>query len=151
MFEEKRRKPIRMSVKKKVYEQARGKCERCGIKMTMKQGNFHHTRSPYVSATAKTVQFLCPNCHEWYGHQRTTRTRSGFFFDEKVVSIKREKVAKAKPSKKGKKSTKGKSKSKTRPKKRKAPIPTVGGKERSRTKSGRWRKKRSDAGKPKKK
>ena len=157
-LEEKKRVPISASVKKEVYARAGGKCERCGTKMTMKQGHFHHTRSPYVRAHAKTIQFLCPNCHSWRGHERTTRTVRDFLFgEEKIVKVKRKKVSKIKPLKKGT-SVKNKSKNKNKRKstnkrktksKRGNPTPMVGNKQRSRTKSGRWRKKRSDAGKPK--
>ena len=139
--EKKKRKPIRMSVKKEVYQRTKGKCERCGIKMTLKRGNFHHTRSPTISPTAKTVQFLCPNCHSWYGHKRKTRTSQDFFGDRKVVTVKRQKVRKA-PTRKTSKSKSKKPKAKTSTKKK---TPT-----RSRTKSGRFRKKRSDAGKKRK-
>lgn len=143
--DEKKRKPIRSSVKKEVYKRARGRCERCGTKMKSRQGNYHHTRSPSVSPTAKTVQFLCPNCHSWYGHTRKTRTERGFFSDTKIVTVKRQRVKKAPSSKsrsKSKKSTKKKATSKSRKSKKAKKTPT-----RSRTKSGRFRKKRSDAGK----
>ncbi len=146
--DEKKRKPIRSSVKKEVYQRARGKCERCGIKMKPRQGNYHHTRSPSVSPTAKTVQFLCPNCHSWYGHTRKTRTERGFWSDTKVVTVKRQRVKKAhsssstKSRSKSKKSTKKKATSKSSKSTKAKKAPT-----RSRTKSGRFRKKRSDAGK----
>ena len=128
------RKPIRVSVKKEVFARAGGKCEGCGL--SLKWGDsriaFHHTRSPTVSPTAKTVQLLCRNCHAKYGHKTRTVTHTDIFgFTEKETKIKREKVKTGKP----KKAT-GKGKTT---------------KERGRTKSGRWRKKRSDAGKKRRK
>ena len=150
--DEKKRKPIRSSVKKEVYQRARGKCERCGIKMKPRQGNYHHTRSPSISPTAKTVQFLCPNCHSWYGHTSKTKIERGFLSDTKVVTVKRQRVKKVPSSsstkskgksKKSTSSTKKKATSKSRKSTRKAKKAPA----RSRTKSGRFRKKRSDAGK----
>ena len=76
-FDEPRRKPIKVSVKKVVYKRAKGKCERCGINMTMSQGHFHHTRTPSISPTAKTVQFLCPNCHSLTDTWRGKNINSG--------------------------------------------------------------------------
>ena len=138
-----RRKPIRVTVKKEVFARAGGKCEGCGL--SMKWGDsriaFHHTRSPTVSPTAKTVQLLCRNCHAKYGHKTRTVTHTDIFgFTEKETKIKREKVK----TRKSKKTTAKKS---TTRKKRTSSRKT---KERKRTKSGRWRKKRSDAGKKRK-
>jgi len=156
-WDEEKRVPIRMSVKKKVYARAKGKCESCGMSLEMKHGDFHHTRDPKVSAMAKTVQFLCPTCHRKHGHTRKTRTVSGLWETSKVSKIVRKKAPNMKKksvtgkkvtkksttkkkSKKGSnKNTKSKSKTNSNAKK-KAPT-------RSRTKSGRYRKKRSDAGK----
>lgn len=157
IWDEDKRVPIKASVKKKVYARAKRKCESCGRPLEMKQGDFHHTRDPKVSAMAKTIQFLCPTCHRIYGHKRVTRTESGFWEDKKVVKTVRLKVPKMRTpstkSPKTKKSTTSKKTSRRKIKsstsktkkttKRKAPT-------RSRTKSGRFRKKRSDAGKKRK-
>ena len=109
-----KRVPIPAKVKTEVYERAKGKCERCKIKMTKRQGNFHHTRTPSVRPTAKTVQFLCPNCHQWYGHKQKTRSSTSFFGPEKTRVTKRLKVAKV-PQKSSSRSTK---KPKPKPKKK---------------------------------
>jgi hypothetical protein len=58
-----KRKPIRNSVKKEVYKRAKRRCENPGcpishIKLLMREGDFHHTRNPSISPTAKTVHFL---------------------------------------------------------------------------------------------
>ena len=106
--EEKKRKPIRASVKNEVYERAKGYCENpnCkmkNVKMTKRRGRFHHTRAPHINPTAQTVQFLCPACHEWYGHEIKTKTESGLFVDRKVVTVKRKRVGSSSRSKKSSK------------------------------------------------
>jgi len=141
--DEKERVPIKSSVKKKVYSRAKGKCESCGTPLEINQGDFHHTRDPKVSATSKTVQFLCPTCHRIHGHKRVTRTESGFFEDTKVTKVVRLKAPNLKKNDTKKRTTKKTSKSSKKATNRKTPN-------RSRTKSGRWRKKRSDAGKKRK-
>jgi hypothetical protein len=83
------RKPIKISVKRDVYKRAKGKCECCGIILNMSHGDFHHTRTPKISPTAKTVQFLCPTCHRKYGHKRKVVNRDYGFFSEKEHTIKR--------------------------------------------------------------
>ena len=144
-WDEEKRVPIKVSVKKRVYTRAKGKCECCGLPLEMNHGDFHHTRDPTVSATSKTVQFLCPTCHRKYGHKRVTRTESDFWETRKVSKLVRTKAPKLTKNKTStrKKTVRKKTNSKTRTTKRKAP-------ERSRTKSGRFRKKRSDAGKKRK-
>lgn len=47
-WEEKRRKPIPMKVKRQVHKRAQGKCEKCGRLFEMNHGDFHHTRVPTV-------------------------------------------------------------------------------------------------------
>ena len=115
--EEPKRKPVRMSVRKEVYKRAKGRCERCKkIKLDSPdlkggfKGEYHHRRSPSISPTAKTVQLLCPNCHERYGHTRKTVKHEDLLFGtRKETKIKRHKVApirrKKKPSKKPKRKT----------------------------------------------
>ncbi|MBM3708552.1 MAG: hypothetical protein FJW69_09520 [Actinobacteria bacterium] len=102
MLVEKIRKPIRTSVKKEIYERSGGKCQRCGlpIKWGSKKGVFHHTRSPSISPTAKTVQFLCQNCHVEHGHSYKTVTHTNLFgFKNKETRIERKKVRKKRTSK----------------------------------------------------
>lgn len=88
------RKPILASVKTEVYKRAKGCCESCGDKLTKSQGDFHHWRSPKISPSAKTVQFLCPTCHRKYGHTIQTVTHSGIFGKRKESIIVRLKVRK---------------------------------------------------------
>jgi cytochrome c1 len=117
-FDEPKRKPIKTIVKREVFKRAKGKCERCGIKMTMSQGHFHHTRKPSISPTAKSVQFLCPNCHSWHGHKRKTITRDkGTIFEEKEQITKRRAVKSKRTTRK--KTTKKKM-TKKKPTKKKA-------------------------------
>lgn len=102
-YDEPKRVPIPLSVKREVYERSGGRCEnpQCKIKdhvMTMKEGHFHHTRKPSIKPTAKTVQFLCPNCHTWHAHERKTKTEYGFLSESKVSIIKRKKVGKPVPT-----------------------------------------------------
>lgn len=88
---------------------------------------FHHTRSPSVSPSPKTVQLLCRNCHAKYGHTYKTVTHTDWFgFKEKETVIKRNKVTRKTP----KKTTKKKS-------------GTTGKKKRTRTKSSRTTKTKS--------
>ena len=103
--DEKKRVPIPASVKKEVYKRAGGKCEnpKCLIKKNkLKQnpGNFHHIRAPHIKPTSKTVQFLCPNCHQWHAHSRKTKTETGFLSDTKTVITKRKRVGAVRPKKK---------------------------------------------------
>ena len=108
IFDEPRRKPIKVSVKREVYKRAKGRCESCGIKLAKSEGDFHHTRAPSISPTAKSVQFLCPTCHRKYGHKRKTVTHRGFFEDEKETIIKRKKAPTRKRTTTKKKSAKRK-------------------------------------------
>lgn len=118
LYDEESRKPIKESVKKEVYKRAKGCCECCGIQLEKIHGDFHHWRSPTISPTAKTVQFLCPTCHRKYGHTRKTVTRDkGRIFEEKEVEIIRHKVKRRKKPEIQKKTAKKKT-LKKRPKKK---------------------------------
>ena len=96
MFWEKTRKPIPMRVKRKVYERAKGKCEKCGIRLKINEGDFHHTRDPTVTPRATSVRFLCPLCHRRYGHKRVTRKRETLLWTEKETKVVRQDVVKIK-------------------------------------------------------
>ena len=89
------RKPLRTSTKRAVYQKASGKCARCGmpIRWGSRKGTYHHTRTPSVRSTAKTVQFLCQNCHS-EAHEYKTVRRSGLFETKKVVKIVRKRLRK---------------------------------------------------------
>lgn len=150
-FDEPTRKPIKASVKKEVYQRAKGKCERCGIKMTMSQGHFHHTRTPTISPTAKTVQFLCPNCHSWHGHKRKTVTRGkGSLFEEKEQIVKRRTV-KVKKTPKKRKTVKKKTAKKTKRKVKKSTKKKKTSKKRSTTRKKATSRKRKTTKKTKRK
>ncbi len=120
-LDEPKRKSIKLSVKREVYTRAKGKCESCGIKLSMSHGDFHHFRSPSISPTAKTVQFLCPTCHRKYGHKRKTVTHNkGYIIEEKELVIKRKKAPikrKSRTKKKKRKSKKTSKKKATRKRK----------------------------------
>ena len=113
-FEEESRKPIKPTVKQEVYKRAKECCECCGIPLAKVHGDFHHWRSPTISPTAKTVQFLCPTCHRKYGHTRKVVTHYSFLGDEKEIVIIRHKVRRRK-----KKATKKKPTAKRKIRKRK--------------------------------
>jgi len=108
------RKPISGKVKTKVYKRAKGYCESCGTKLKKNEGDFHHWRSPTVSPTEKTVQFLCLPCHRKHGHKRKVITHTTISGEKKEVKIIRIKVRKRR-----KKKSKKKSKRRTTRKKRK--------------------------------
>lgn len=98
-WDEPKRKPIKMSVKREVYKRAKGRCEKCrSIKLDPPdikggfKGHYHHTRSPSISPTAKTLQLLCPTCHEKYGHKRKTVRHYGLFENSAETKIKRLRV-----------------------------------------------------------
>ena len=120
-FDEPKRKPIKISVKKEVYKRAKGGCESCGKKLPFTGGAtcYHHRRTPTISPTAKTVQLLCQNCHAEHGHKRKTVTRSGLLYEEKETVVKRKKVRRKVTSKK-KKTTKKKTTRKKRTIKKKS-------------------------------
>jgi len=111
------RKPIKRSVKTKVYKRAKGCCESCGEKTPESLGQYHHHRKPYISPTEKTVQFLCLKCHKKYGHKRkVVIVRDLIYGDKKKTVTMRYKVKKhPKKKKKTKKKIKRK-KSKTKKK-----------------------------------
>jgi len=126
----------------------------------MSHGDFHHHRSPTISPTSKTVQFLCPTCHRKYGHTRKVIKHTTLMGTEKEVRIIRHKVRrrnkiptikkkaiKKKPTKKKtirKKSTKKKSR-KRKPLKKKTTKKTT--KKKSRTKKSPKRKSTTRKGK----
>jgi len=99
---EESRKPIKASVKTEVYKRAKGYCECCGIQLARIHGDFHHWRSPTISPTAKTVQFLCPTCHRKYGHTRKVVTHYYITGDEKEIVTIRHKVKRKKKATKKK-------------------------------------------------
>ena len=100
-WEEKSRKRLPMRRKHTVFKRAGGKNEKCGRKLTMKEGDFHHTRDPTVVPRAESIRFLCPTCHRKYGHKRKTIKREGLFYTEKEARIVRKDVVKVKkPAKK---------------------------------------------------
>ncbi len=79
----KKRATIRAEVKKAVFERAKGQCEsrncnknlKWGSRGTGTRGVFHHTRSPSISPTEKTVRLVCPDCHSNL-HEIKTRTKN---------------------------------------------------------------------------
>jgi len=91
------RKLIPMKIKRAVYDRAKGKCEKCGIQLSIKEGDFHHTRDPTVTPRATSIRFLCPTCHRKYGHRRVTREDN---WGSKEVKIVRRKVVKTPRQKK---------------------------------------------------
>ena len=95
-FEEESRKSIKSNVKIEVYKRAKGCCECCAMPLEKAHGDFHHWRSPTISPTAKTVQFLCPTCHRKYGHTRKVITHHSILGDEKEIVTKRHKVKRRK-------------------------------------------------------
>ena len=62
------RRPIPAHVKKEVYNRFK-RCESCGRKLSIKQGEFHHIHKPKFTAKADTLQFLCATCHSLHGHK----------------------------------------------------------------------------------
>jgi hypothetical protein len=92
--ERKKRLAIRASVKQAVFNRADGKCEYRGCKKSLKWGNkgsgatrgvFHHTRSPSISPTEKTVRFVCPDHHD-HLHEYKTRKKSLLLTGETIKS-----------------------------------------------------------------
>lgn len=77
--EEKKRVP--QSIKTKVYERAKGRCEypRCTKRLKKSEGQFHHWRDP---PTERTTAFLCYKHHKEHGH--TIKTQTDVFGNKKV-------------------------------------------------------------------
>lgn len=98
-WEEHTRKPIPMKVKREVYKRAKGRCEKCGIKLKMSEGDFHHIRDPTVTPRASSVRFLCPLCHRRYGHKVVVRRVDAdtFWETKRVRIIPKDIVKKKKP------------------------------------------------------
>jgi hypothetical protein len=100
LWEERTRKPIPMRVKRQVYKRARGKCEKCGIKLKMSEGDFHHIRDPTVTPRPSSVRFLCPLCHRKYGHKIIVRrVNADTFWETKKVKIVPKDIVKVKKKK----------------------------------------------------
>jgi hypothetical protein len=100
LWEERTRKPIPMKVKRQVYKRAKGRCEKCGIKLKMSEGDFHHIRDPTVTPRPSSVRFLCPLCHRKYGHKIIVRkVDADTFWETKKVRIVPKDVVKVKKKK----------------------------------------------------
>ena len=117
---------VRQSVKEAVFNRAKGKCEYNGCKKDLRwgnkgtgniKGNFHHTRSPSISPTEKTVVFVCPDHHSLLHEYKSTKEYHPFFGDQQKRKIKRKD-----PRTKTKKTKKKKIKKKP-PKKQKTDFP----------------------------
>jgi len=81
--------------KKKVYERAKKRCQCCGRPLKINQGQFHHLHKPNLRSRPSTIQFLCPTCHNNYGHEWKTRTVSTLLGGtKKVTYMKRKRVRK---------------------------------------------------------
>jgi hypothetical protein len=93
-WEDEGRKPLPMRRKRTVYKRAKGCCEKCGRKLSISEGDFHHTRDPKVIPRAENIRFLCPLCHRRYGHKRKTISRETLLGTEKEVRIVRKDVVK---------------------------------------------------------
>jgi predicted RNA-binding Zn-ribbon protein involved in translation (DUF1610 family) len=99
-WEERTRKPIPMKVKRQVYKRAKGKCEKCGIKLKMREGDFHHIRDPTVTPRPSSVRFLCPLCHRKYGHKIIVRrVDANTLWEKKRVRIVPKDIVKVKKKK----------------------------------------------------
>ncbi|MCX6661299.1 MAG: hypothetical protein NTY91_01975 [Euryarchaeota archaeon] len=128
------RKPILANVKTEVYKRAKGCCESCGENLKKSEGDFHHWRSPKISPTAQTVQFLCPTCHREYGHTIQVVVHRGILRKWKESTIvqlkvkkhpkKKSKVTLKKPKTK-KKTTRKKTPNKSKNKKKKKTSTTA--------------------------
>ena len=112
------RKPISASVKTEVYTRAKGRCESCGKRLIKSQGDYHHWRSPKMSPSASTVQFLCPDCHKKYGHIMKVVVHRGILRKWKETTIVRVKVKKHPQRKTAAPPKKQQIKKKTTPRKR---------------------------------
>lgn len=102
LWEEKGRKPIPMKVKRRVYGRAKGKCEKCGTRLAITEGDFHHTKDPTVTPRSSSVRFLCPLCHRRYGHKMRTTRRELLFGTETKVRVVRKDVVKIRSKRKPK-------------------------------------------------
>jgi len=119
--------PISASVKKKVWERAKGRCEYPGCNVALKWGNkgrgkvkaiFHHLRDPSVQPTAKTVLLLCPNHHSIAHEYKTVKKQDLIFGERKVRKVIRKDVTK---KLKKRKTSQRKKKAKSKRKKKETP------------------------------
>ena len=93
MFTEKaKRKPIRINIKKIVFERSKGQCENPDCSKPLKwknngvgtfNGRFHHVGDPYKTTTSKTIRFLCLDCHDKAHKYRTVKKQDTFWGIEK--------------------------------------------------------------------
>jgi hypothetical protein len=79
-----KRATIKASVKQAVFKRANGQCEYPRCHKDLKWGNkgkgtakgrFHHTRTPSITPTEKTVRFVCADHHDRL-HQIKTVTKT---------------------------------------------------------------------------
>jgi len=124
---QRKRVPIPASVKKEVWERAKGRCEYPGCNVALKWGNkgrgkvkaiFHHLRAPSVRPTAKTVLLLCPNHHSIAHEYKTVKKRDLIFGEQKVRKVIRKDVA---GKLKKRKTSQRKKKARSKRKRKKAP------------------------------
>jgi hypothetical protein len=96
---EPKRKPIPLRVKRIVYERAKGKCRKCGTRLKMDEGDFHHKGKP-TSTRPSSIVFLCPNCHRKYGHKyRIVKHETVWGGVEKERKIIRQRIVRKKAKK----------------------------------------------------
>ena len=125
LWEEPRRKPIPMSVQKKVIARSRGKCEICGfdfVKHDVKPHIHHKDGNPRNNKLSNLI-VVCPNCHSKLHKWKIVKEEDFWGFvvkRKKLVAIKPEKLKTTRKKTTSKRKTKKKSSRKTAQTKKRA-------------------------------
>jgi len=134
LWEEPRRKPIPVSIQKKVIARSRGRCEICGfdfVKHDVKPHIHHKDGNPRNNKLSNLI-VVCPNCHSKLHKWKIVKEEDFWGFvvkRRKLVAIKPEKLKTTRKKTTSKKKTKTKratkKKSSTRKTKRKTSKKTA--------------------------
>jgi len=125
LWEEPRRKPIPMSVQKKVIARSRGRCEICGFdfaKHDVKPHIHHKDGNPRNNKLSNLI-VVCPNCHSKLHKWKIVKEEDFWGFvvkRKKLVAIKPEKLKTTRKKTTSKRKTKKKSSRKTAQTKKRA-------------------------------
>jgi 5-methylcytosine-specific restriction endonuclease McrA len=60
---EPKRKPVKVSVIKKLLVRSKGKCEKCGLSLDPVTPHIHHKDRNPKNNKMTNLKVLCPNCH----------------------------------------------------------------------------------------
>ena len=125
LWEEPRRKPIPISIQKKVLLRSRGKCEICGFDFAKHdvKPHIHHKDGNPKNNKVSNLIVVCPNCHSKLHKWKIVKEEDFWGFvtkRRKLVAIRPEKLKTTRKKTTSKRKTKKKSSRKTAQTKKRA-------------------------------